>query len=113
MALNIVLLGREPTRYEILLYGLIVGGLVFLNTWDGPIFLILMVGADALRRLMKRDGYLLVDDWLALIGLGATLAMIALVAYLPFIISFRSQAGGVVPNLMAPTPFRHYFLFFG
>ncbi len=113
MAINIVLLKRDPNRYEIILYGLMVGGLVFLNTWDGPMFLVIIAGAEALRRLMKRDGSLSADDWLAIIGFGATLGMIALVAYLPFLIGFRSQAGGFIPNLMTPTEFRHYFLMFG
>lgn len=113
MAINIILLKRDPNRYEIILYGLMVGGLVFLNTWDGPIFLVIISGAESLRRLMKRDGYLSTDDWLAIIGFGAMLAIIALVAYLPFLISFRSQAGGFIPNLMTPTEFKHYFLMLG
>lgn len=113
MAINLVLLGRDPNRYEIVLYGLMVGGLIFLNTWDSVIYLILLVGADALRRLIKRDGSLLIDDWLKLMTLGASLVGIAIVAYLPFLISFRSQAGGFIPNLMTPTIFREYFLMFG
>lgn len=113
MALNIVLLGRDPNRLEILLYGLMVGGLIFLNTWDGPIYLVLLVGADALRRLIKQDGYLLFDDWFEVFTFGLSLTGIAIVGYLPFLISFRSQAGGFIPNLMTPTLFRHYFLMFG
>src|SRR5690606_16309755 len=113
MAMNIVLLARDPNRYEIILYGLMVGGLLFLNTWDAPIYLVLLVGADALRRLMKQDGYLLFDDWFRVFTFGLTLAGIAILAYLPFLISFRSQAGGFIPNLMTPTLFRHYFLMFG
>lgn len=113
MAMNIVLLARDPNRYEIILYGLMVGGLLFLNTWDAPIYLVLLVGADALRRLMKQDGYLLFDDWFRVFTFGLTLTGIAILAYLPFLISFRSQAGGFIPNLMTPTLFRHYFLMFG
>lgn len=113
MAINLVLLGRDPNRYEIILYGLMVGALIFLNTWDAPIYLVLIVGADALRRLIKRDGYLMLDDWLKIVVFGASLVGIAIVAYLPFLISFRSQAGGFIPNLMTPTLFRHYFLMFG
>ena len=113
MAINLVLLKRNPNRYEIILYGLMVGGLIFLNTWDGPILLVILVGADALRRLMKQEGLLTVDDWLAMIGFGAMLTAVAVGAYLPFLIGFRSQAGGLIPNLMTPTEFKHYFLMFG
>lgn len=113
LAINIVLLGRDPTRYEIVLYGLVVGGLFFLNAWDGPVYFVILLGADALRRVMRRDGFLNSDDWANLIVFGAIMGGIALVAYLPFLISFRSQAGGLIPNLIAPTPFRLYFLMFG
>lgn len=112
MALNIVLLGRDPTRYEILLYGIMVGGLLFLNTWDAPIYLVVLVAADALRRLM-RNATLTWDDWLGIFAFGSALLLIAIIAYVPFLISFRSQAGGFIPNLLAPTPFRLYFLMFG
>ncbi|MEL6404531.1 MAG: DUF2298 domain-containing protein [Chloroflexota bacterium] len=112
MALNIVLLRRDPNRYEILLYGITIGGLLFLNTWDAPMYLVVIVGADALRRLM-RSGFISVDDWLGVFSLFGILTAIALIAYLPFLISFRSQAGGFIPNLLAPTPFRLYFLMFG
>lgn len=113
MAINIILLQRDPNRYEIVLYGLMIGGLIFLNTWDGPMFLVLLVGADALRRLIYRDGRLSSDDWLAIVGFGGTITLIAIVAYLPFLIGFRSQAGGFIPNLMTPTDLKHYFLMFG
>ncbi len=113
MAINIVLIGRDPNRYEIILYGVMIGGLIFLNTWDAPMFLVLLVGADALRRLLHRDGNLSADDWLALLGFGASITLIAIGAYLPFLIGFRSQAGGFIPNLMTPTELKHYFLMFG
>ncbi|MEO1288332.1 MAG: DUF2298 domain-containing protein [Chloroflexota bacterium] len=113
MALNIVLLGQNPSNYHTVLYGLIAGALFFLNTWDGPLFLVFIAGAEALRRVIYRDGSLLTDDWLALIRFGASLLAVTFITYLPFFISFRSQAGGLVPNLMTPTAFQHYFLMFG
>lgn len=114
MMLNLLLIGRNPNGYEVLLYGIAVGGLVFLNTWDGPIYLVGLVGADALRRIMQNDkGRLDIGDWLSLIKLGLTLLGILLIAYLPFIIGFRSQAGGILPNLLHPTLFRRFFIMFG
>ncbi len=114
MMLNLTLLRRAPAGDELLLYGLVVGGLTFLNAWDGPIYLFGFVGADALRRLMTSEsGKLTGHDWLGIIRSGATLALIALVAYLPYFVGFRSQAGGLLPNLLHPTLFRRFFVMFG
>jgi YYY domain-containing protein len=113
LALNLMLIGRDPNRYETILYGLVVGGLLFLNTWDGPIYLVVMTGAEALRRLMNRDGRLYSEDWWRIVVFGGKLVFITVIAYLPFLIAFRSQAGGPVPNMITPTLFRHYFIMFG
>lgn len=114
LALNLLLMGRRPQTAETLFYALVLGGLIFLNSWDGPIYMVLLVGAEALRRLLRRGrGRLTVDDWWHLIRFGGVLFVVALVAYLPFYIGFRSQASGVLPNLIYPTLFRHYFLMFG
>ncbi len=114
MMLNLTLLRRAPAADEALLYGLAIGGLTFLNAWDGPIYLFGLVGAEALRRLMTSDqGQLSGRDCLSLIRFGATLALIGLVAYLPYFVGFRSQAGGLLPNLLHPTLFRRFFLLFG
>jgi YYY domain-containing protein len=114
LALNLLLMGRSPVRGEVIFYGLCLGGLVFLNTWDGPIYMVVLVGADALRRLMRNGtGRLLLSDWWGLLGLGISLLLLTLVFYFPFFISFRSQASGVLPNLLHPTLFRQYFIMFG
>jgi uncharacterized membrane protein len=113
LALSIVLRERDPNWLETIFYGIAIGGLIFLNTWDGPIYLVVLVGALALRRVMQNDGALKISDWLALIRFGLALLAVALVAYLPFFIGFRSQAAGVLPNLLYPTQFQHFFLMFG
>ena len=114
MMLNLTLLRRPPAKPEILLYGIAVGGLTFLNAWDGPIYLCGLIGAEALRRLMTSErGRLGAADWLALSRFGIALALIALVAYSPYFIGFRSQAGGLLPNLFHPSLFRRFFLMFG
>ncbi|MCS6835177.1 MAG: DUF2298 domain-containing protein [Anaerolineae bacterium] len=111
MALNIVMLGRAPGREEILLYGLMVGGLVFLNTWDGPIYLAVLAGAEALRRLHTR-GRLDALDWWGVASFSLSLLGIGLLAYLPFFIGFRSQAAGIMPNPVTPTYFPQFLLMF-
>lgn len=114
LALNLLLNGRAPNRDEIIFYGLCLGGLVFLNAWDGPIYMIALVGADGLRRLMRsRSRRLSGGDWLAMIGLGGALVVLTAVLYFPFFVSFRSQASGVLPNLLFPTLFQQYFIMFG
>jgi YYY domain-containing protein len=114
LALNLLLTGRDPTRAEVVFYGLALGGLVFLNTWDGPIYMVVLVGADAVRRLMRNGtGWLLAADWWALLRLGLWLGVLTLAFYLPFFISFRSQASGILPNLLHPTRFQQYFIMFG
>jgi YYY domain-containing protein len=113
LALNLLLKDRAPNRLEIAFYGIAIGGLIFLNTWDGPIYLIALVGAEALRRLIAHQGRLMLEDWLRLVLFGLQLLLIAVVAYLPFFIGFRSQASGILPNIIHPTLFRRYFIMFG
>lgn len=114
LMLNLTLNRRGPAIDEILLYGLAVGGLTFLNAWDGPIYLFGFVGAEALRRLMTSEGgKLTAGDWIGLVRFGASLAAIAFLAYLPYFVGFRSQAGGLLPNLLHPTQFRRFFIMFG
>jgi YYY domain-containing protein len=114
MMLNQTLERRWPAADQILLYSLAVGGLTLLNAWDGPIYLFGFVGAEALRRLMTSErGRLAVGDWLALVRFGASLALISLLAYLPYFVGFRSQAGGLLPNLLHLTQFRRFFIMFG
>jgi YYY domain-containing protein len=114
LALNVLLVGRKPNRREILFYAVWIGGLIFLNTWDSPIYLLALLGADALRRLIQSENWRFTGrDWLELVSLGLMLGVLMIVLYLPFLIGFRSQLGGILPNLLNPTLFRQYFLMFG
>ncbi len=114
LALNVVLRRRRPNLQETLLYGVVIGGLIFLNTWDGAIYLILMAGAEALRRLLRGGtGRLTTGDWVGTVLFGAALLIIGVIIDIPFLVSFRSQLGGVLPNLVNPTIFNQFFLMFG
>ena len=114
LMLNLVLCRREPGAGQLLIYGVAVGGLAFLNAWDAPLFFLGLVGAEALRRLMSSEnGRLASWDWLALVKFGALLALVAGVAYLPYFVGFRSQAGGILPNLLHPSLFQRFFIMFG
>ncbi len=112
LALNTLLVKRRPNAGELVFYGVCFGGLIFLNTWDGPVYMILLVAAEGLRRLLQR-GSLRRRDWVDLVLLGVTLLVLAAIFYLPFLVAFRSQLAGILPNLQFPTLFQQYFMMFG
>lgn len=112
-ALNVLLIGRSPRREQIIFYSVIIGGLIFLNTWDGPIYALVIVLADGVRRLTRSGiGRLTLGDLLEMFLLGVLLLGIGALLYLPFLIGFRSQLGGVLPNLVHPTLFQQFFVHF-
>lgn len=113
LALNLALTGRRPSAAEVLFYGLCLGGLVFLNTWDGPIYLVVMIGADAIRRLQQGQGRLTFGDGLGMLALAGILGVLIVIFYLPFLISFRSQAAGLLPNVITPTFLPQFIIMFG
>jgi YYY domain-containing protein len=113
LALNLLLTKREPNRAETVFYGLCVGALVFFNTWDVLTGVLAVLGADAVRRLMRGQGRLSTRDWIGMFLFALTLGALALAFYLPFLISFRSQASGILPNVTAPTLLQQYFIMFG
>ncbi len=91
---------------------LAIGALGFLNTWDLPIYLGLVVLAYGVGRWSSTDETVphLLGKMLVLgIGLGIVGALL----YLPFYISFSSQAGGVLPHLLSPTRLPQYLVMFG
>ncbi len=113
LALNLLLTGRPPNRAETVLYALGIGGLIFLNTWDGPIYLIVLTGAEGLRRLVRGGGRLTAAEIGGTALFGGAVAALSVALYLPFLVSFRSQASGILPNLITPTLFQQYFIMFG
>lgn len=114
LMLNLVLRYRRPHASEFMLYGVAVGGLAFLNAWDGPIYWMGLVGAEGLRRLLLNNrGRLTLADFVQLLLFGLRIAVVALVAYLPYVIGFRSQASGLLPNLANPTAIQRFFIMFG
>lgn len=115
-------------------YALILGSLGFLNTWDFPIYLGLTVLAYGLGLHAASHGEkieppahsqpsVLNSQFSTLnsqssiltkmIALGAGLLVSGVLLYLPFYISFQSQAGGVLPYLLPPTRLVQYLVMFG
>jgi len=96
-----------------LLYPAVLGGLGFMNTWDFPLYAVLVVVALGLGRwlssaatsaLQEIGGRLI--DLLLLGGLGFAL-------YLPFYSTFTSQVAGLWPNVFNGTRFTQFFVLFG
>ncbi|GAB4555834.1 MAG: DUF2298 domain-containing protein [Anaerolineae bacterium] len=112
LGLNLVVTKRRPQVWEMLLYGVFIGGMVFLNSWDA-IFIGVFVGAEALRRLINNGtGLLHKRDFIGIALFAGGIALLTAVLYLPFFIGFRSQAGGFLPNAIWKTQFQQYFLQF-
>jgi YYY domain-containing protein len=90
-----------------LLYGLCLGSLGFLNTWDYPIYLTIAVVCYAVaRQRVRRFGWAWLQDTIVF---GAAMLLLGVVLYLPFYIGFRSQAGGI--GLVGPSKTRiHQYL---
>lgn len=103
---------KLPIRAEgFVTLAIALGGLAFLNTWDFPIYLAVASGALILSLQQERGwGWDLLEDFLKFsIPLG--IASIAL--YLPFYVTFSSQAGGILPNVIFPTRGAHLWVMFG
>ncbi len=91
---------------------LILGSLGFLNTWDLPIYLAVVVLAYGLAQAMVQ-GHL---SWAivarsAVLGLG--LGLLSGVLYIFFYFSFSSQASGILPYVFPPTRLPQYLVMFG
>jgi YYY domain-containing protein len=88
-----------------------LGGIAFLNTWDLPVYFALLIGAYGLQQVRVKGW-----DWTRLsemLVLAIPLGILSLGLYTPFIISFQSQAGGILPNLIYPTRGFYLWLMFG
>ncbi len=102
-----------PIILRVLLSAVVLGALSFLNTWDFPIYLFLTLLATALGYSLAHGRAALVAALPRLAGLGVGLALLSVLLYLPFYLTFQSQAGGILPNLIFPTRFQQSFVFFG
>jgi YYY domain-containing protein len=91
---------------------LILGSLGFLNTWDLPIYLGLVVLAYGLGSVIDK-GWLDRRILLKSISLGLGLGLLSGLLYIFFYLSFSSQASGVLPYVFPPTRLPQYLVMFG
>jgi len=96
-----------PTR-EMVLVGWLSGALAFLNTWDLPIYLALILGATIWA--MIGDGL-----WIAVrrgLWTGVAVLVVAVLAVILWIPTFASQVGGILPNMIFPTRMPQFLIMF-
>lgn len=97
---------------DVPLWGLLLGGLAFLNTWDYPIYLGIFLLAYAARRAW--DAPAADRGWLRdALTMGLVLGGLGAALYLPFFVGFRSQAGGVGLTGAIRTRPHQFLLMFG
>lgn len=104
--------GRDGLNVLAIFYAcLSLGGIAFMNTWDFPFYLALMAAALVYRKYQS-------DGWkfrrlVEFLGFVIAGGMISVLLYLPFYLSFASQAGGILPSLAFFTPGKNFWLMFG
>ena len=101
-----------PFKWDLFLVSaILVGGIIFLNTWDLPVYFSLLVGAFLLRQVMQKgwSGERIGE----VLTLAIPLGILSFVLYLPFLLSFQSQAGGILPNVYNPTRGLYLWVMFG
>ena len=106
-------LRRSAFAIPFALTAIVLGGLSFLNTWDFPIYLFLTVVAFALGLGLRFGWKSLLPAWWRLGLLAAALAVLSVALYFPFYLTFQSQLGGILPNVIWPTRFQQTIVFFG
>lgn len=103
---------RFPLTWDELLFtGLCLGGLGFLNIWDFPFSVLLFSGVYLLKGVSSHKSRvsLFLDSALLFI----TILLAGFVMYLPYYLSFSSQAGGLIPSLLFFTRGAHFGVMFG
>ena len=102
------------TAWEFLAYALCLGGLGFLNTWDFPIYLFIVVAAYALAHLRNTHPASRFTFHISRFTLLFIALLVAgLFLYLPFWIGFQSQAGGIWLNWFNSTRLPQFLVMFG
>ncbi len=96
---------------NLIFYMVFLGGMAFLNTWDLPVYLVIVLACYLLRGLID-SGFNWHLVW-NMISLGILLIIGSVILYLPFYIGFASQAGGIIPSVVFSTRGIHFWIMFG
>nr|MBA3532356.1 hypothetical protein [Ardenticatenales bacterium] len=99
-------------KLTLLLTMIFLGGASMMNTWDYPTMLTLFAGVWLIASLVGKREERWTQTLLGWLGGVGLLLLGALLLYLPFYISFSSQAEGIRFSPFATAP-QHYLLMFG
>ncbi|BCX03006.1 MAG: hypothetical protein KatS3mg053_0944 [Candidatus Roseilinea sp.] len=91
---------------SVVLPAIIFGGLAFMNTWDFPIYGAIFIAASLIGRWLRRE------PLLPALLRGAGVMALGYLLYLPWHVTFASQARGIGVNLFNGTRFVHFFLIY-
>ncbi len=97
------------SRSEFWLAAWLFGALAFLNTWDFPITLSLLIAGLLWAGRDQAPG----ESLPAVLWTGVGVAGAGVLLYLPWYPTFASQASGILPNLAFPTRLPHFLVMFG
>ncbi len=89
----------------------ILGGLSFLNTWDFPIYIFVSAAGYAVAYALRAGWTTMVGQRAVALGIG--LGVLGVALYFPFYLGFRSQLGGLLPNLIFATQIQQFIVMFG
>jgi YYY domain-containing protein len=109
--LGLVPLAVSPLYFWVLAW--LTGALGFLNTWDFPIYVALISGVYTVKQLQAGEDFRLGRTLKDFLSLAVPLGLTGIMLYLPFYLSFSSQAGGVIPNALYITRGRQLWVMFG
>ncbi len=79
----------------------LIASLAFLNTWDWPFYAALYAAVFLFRRVRAAGWKAVRLVEFAAFGLG--MAAVGVICYLPFFLTFSSQAGGILPSVIYST----------
>jgi len=95
----------------VVMVGLIFGGLAFLNFWDFPIYFFILILSHMISMVNEGNNGRIIVRSTIIFAMSALVSSIVL--YLPFYITFQSQAGGILPNLIYPTRNNQFLVLMG
>jgi YYY domain-containing protein len=91
-----------------------IGSLVFLNTWDILIFGMAAIASWVGWRMSRSElRFGPFSGWKAFIARWGLTGVVSIALFIPFLIGFSSQAGGVLPNVLFPSKGGQFFVMFG
>lgn len=102
--------GKWVKTWQFWLTALLLGSMAFFNTWDFPIYIGLFCVVWSYLRI-RQLGWSSKRIW-EFLGAGLTYGATGFILFLPFFLSFRSQAGGLLPSMEFMTRGVHFWVMF-